>query len=187
MPKTAICKLFLIALFPFFTSIHSFIQNDDVKVIKEERRLWWAKFNFFQGQKTFLWTTFFFLSKSFPCPLFFASFMRPKILQFLQCHLFFYFLRRTIEQKEWIIFSSVCNALVVIERRALGPFVESYYPLLNLIDMCWQERIESMRNMKESFFIHIYTFYWIRTTNCLFESNHISRLYLLFVWTYAIL
>ena len=28
-----------------------FKQNDDVKVIKEERRLWWAKFNFFQGQK----------------------------------------------------------------------------------------------------------------------------------------
>ena len=117
------------------------IKKENIKVIKKKEDCGIPNLIFFRVNKLSL--NIFFLvfdQKNFHFPSFFAPFMKPEILEFLQCHQFFSIFWRTKTEQKYELSFFLFNALDVIERRAVGPFVESYYTPLNLIDICWHKR-----------------------------------------------
>ena len=145
---------------PILTIFQLFrIKKENIKVIKKKEDCGIPNLIFFRVNKLSL--NIFFLvfdQKNFHFPSFFAPFMKPEILEFLQCHQFFSIFWRTKTEQKYELSFFLFNVLdmmyfqltkikrdrdtnfFVIERRALGPFVESYYTPLNLIDVCWHKR-----------------------------------------------
>ena len=127
---------------PILTIFQLFrIKKENIKVIKKKEDCGIPNLIFFRVNKLSL--NIFFLvfdQKNFHFPSFFAPFMKPEILEFLQCHQFFSIFWRTKTEQKYELSFFLFNALDVIERRAVGPFVESYYTPLNLIDVCWHKR-----------------------------------------------